>query len=87
MTKKDILPTSQDYTVLSMQILAHIDSIMSVCNEIPSIEEVKQLLAASSSDGPVFVADARISKSYGCNLRTKLSDEVASVQLEVEEMK
>jgi hypothetical protein len=39
--KKDIPPTEDDYNILGTQILAHIETLMVMCNDIPTVEEAR----------------------------------------------
>jgi hypothetical protein len=63
--KEDILPSEEDYTVFGIQLYAHIDALLQVCNDIPSVDEARTLL----STGDSFDLDARLSTSYGTRIR------------------
>jgi hypothetical protein len=58
-TKEDILPTDDDYKVFGNQVYVHIDVLMQVCNQIPSLDEARtSLLRAGNS----FDLDAQLSE-------------------------
>jgi hypothetical protein len=60
-SKEDILPSDDDYKVFGNQVYSHIDVLMQVCNQIPSLDEARELLRG----GDAFDLDARLSTTYG----------------------
>jgi hypothetical protein len=63
--KEDILPSKDDYTVFGDQLYAHIDALLQVCNDIPSVDEARTLLSTGDSSD----LDTCLSTSYGARFR------------------
>ena len=78
MKKEDILPSNEHYTYMSEQILAEIDSLLCMCNRIPSLANIKDFLL----HGSAFVADTRLVTSHGTRHRREVA---ARAEVEVEE--
>ena len=68
-----------------MQVLAHIDDIMGLESELPSLVEVRLLLATHEKGEQFFVADTRISTAYGSMFRAELSRDTYFNEVEVVE--
>jgi hypothetical protein len=63
--KDAILPTHEDCTILGDQTLGQIDALLKIEHLIPSLENAREFLHS----GEKFVADTRLSTSYGTQLR------------------
>jgi hypothetical protein len=63
--REDILPSKEEYIVFGNQLYAHIDALMQVCNEIPNVDEARELLRTGDS----FDLDGRLTTSYGARFR------------------
>jgi hypothetical protein len=68
-TRDEILPSEEDYGVFGNQLYAHIDALMQVCNEIPNVDEARELLQTGDS----FNLDGRLTTSYGARFRLPTS--------------
>jgi hypothetical protein len=79
--KQAILPTHADHTILGEQILGQIDALLKIEHLIPSLVNAREFLAS----GEKFVADTRLSTSYGTQLRTKHLEGVTEVEVEENE--
>ena len=83
--KRDVLPGSNEYAALGVQLYSHIDALLSVCNKLPTLEAARDLLASYNRNDLFFVADTRISTSYGSTFRSKLDPEATITDVEVVE--
>jgi hypothetical protein len=80
-TKEEILPTTDDYEVFGLQIYAHIDALLQVCNLIPSVDEARELLES----GDHFEVDTRLTTSYGARHRVAATEGERTVDVAQEE--
>ena len=72
MRKEDILPSTEHYTCMSEKILAEIDSLLCMCDRIPSFANIKNF----HLEGSEFVADTRSVTSHGTQYRREVSARV-----------